>query len=328
MPPKAKRRIKSANIQLVSLCPKGMNGFASLLKDKATQELQVTSMAKAIDGYLYVIVYAPDIADHEGDIADASAVKQMAHDYLLHKKGSGIDLCHSCEPLESTQVQICETFLVQKGDPRFADIKTDSGSAFDPTGAWAMVIKIHDPALLALYATGEWVGVSMFGSARVESVEKQQENDTVDETTLKALDEMLAKRELALVDALAKALAPKAPEKAADKQADKIPFEGDPNSLEDLEKHADKALFAELDMSKPADIAKWRQHLEAKAKKAAPKSEADKQIEALQAQINKLRGAPANGADPNLGKSVRTDDEKMAAGAEFARKMKKGGLLR
>jgi hypothetical protein len=318
---KAKRRIKSANIKLVSLCPKGMNGVASILKERAADALPTEAVAKAIDGYLYAIVYAPNTVDHEGDFADADTVKQMAHDYLLHKEGSGIDLIHSCDPLQNTKVQICETFIVQKGDPRFADIKTDSGTPFDPTGSWAMVIKIHDPALLALYATGEWVGVSMYGSAHVEPVEKQQENETVDQKTLDALDAMLAKREVALVAALAKALTPAAPATPPVPAPVAVPFEGDPTSLEDLAKHADRVLFASLDMSKTADIAKWAAHLEAKAKKAAPKSESDKQIEALQAQINKLRGAPASGNDPDLSKQDLTPAQKMAAGAAFMRKM-------
>lgn len=118
-------------------------------------------------GELTAIVYAPESRDSQGDIASAEVIKQMMYDSA--RDGVEIDLRHDGAAVSKDAAYIAESFIVQKDDPRFEGITDYDGSPVDPTGAWGTVIKIDDPLLRQKYRDGEWNGVSMGGTAVVES---------------------------------------------------------------------------------------------------------------------------------------------------------------
>jgi len=118
-------------------------------------------------GELTAIVYAPEHRDTQGDIASAAVIKDMMYDAA--RDGVEIDMRHDGQALDKEQAFVAESFIVQKDDPRFAGIKTYDGESVDPIGSWGVVIKIDDPELRRKYRDGEWNGVSMAGTAEVES---------------------------------------------------------------------------------------------------------------------------------------------------------------
>lgn len=331
-----KRRIKSAKISLISLVPRGANQTRSLFKDRDAIEL--SAIAKLdVEGYLTAIVYRPDSTDSQGDVADHAAIKQAAHDFLANMEGNGIDVLHDCEPVGNDRAQICETFIVQKNDPRFANITDDQGEPIDATGAWAVIIKIHDPDLQSRYATGEWVGVSMYGDAVVEPILKrpagqptQPQESKVDEKQMaELLKQFGATLSATIVEGLSKALKPvEVPAPApVEPVAKSVPFEGDYSDPAAIAAHAEKVLFASLDMSKTADIVKWQAHLAKKAADAAPNPN-EGRINELESELRKLRGAPAAGGEPSRGTTEQlTVAQKLAKGAERAARLKKDGVI-
>lgn len=333
------RRIKAAKISLISLVPAGANQVRSLFKDKnAVQFAAVAKMDN--EGYLTTLVYVPDEVDSQGDFADVETIKQMAHDFLPNMEGNGIDVLHDCNPVGNERAHICETFLVQKDDPRFEGITKDDGTPLDPAGSWGVVIKIDDPDLRSRYATGEWVGVSMFGSAIVEPVTKNSEPKP-QETTMdpEKMAELLKKNnaELAeqIVTGLSKALKPE-PEEPAEpvqKKPEPVAFEGDPHNPEDIQKHADKVLFASLDLSKPADVQKWQEHIakraaERKASEDPAQAELRGQIEKLQAKLEKMQKGTTAGEEPNVSPEPTGFMAGLAKGRERAERLKKAGVIR
>lgn len=169
------RRIKKAKITFVSLCPRGKNQMPVLFKDDGTFEVQ-TLVKEQAEGELTALVYVPEHSDSDGDVADAKVIKEMAHDYL--RDSGKVDVRHNGQALTKEQGYVAESFIVQKGDPRFEDMIDLKGRPVDAAGSWGMVIKIDDPELRSKYANGEWQGVSMFGFAeQVEHVDKEEKVD-------------------------------------------------------------------------------------------------------------------------------------------------------
>lgn len=322
-----KRQLKEGTISLISLVPRGANQVRSLFKDHDAVEACAVAKMGA-EGMLTTLVYVPDDTDSQGDFAKAEHIRQWAHDFIPNMDGSGIDVLHDCQPLDAEQAHVCETFIVQKGDPRFEGITDDQGTAIDPTGAWGVIIKIDDPELRKLYETGEWVGVSMFGSAIAEPVSTTKSADPEPEED-PMTPEQMAEMAKMVAEAVAKATAPAEPEPAPEAPA--IEFEGDIHDPEAVAKHADRVLFASLDMSKPADVAKWQAHLtkqaEARKQAEAANPNAD-EIAKLQEQIRKLQGAPVDGSEPVTTPGTVSKADLFARGKERAERLKKAGVIR
>lgn len=304
---KAKRRIKSAKITHISLCGKGKNNMAVMLKSDGAFGLSM--LTKAVGDELHAVVWVPEengAVDLEGDAAPAEVVKQFAHDFVANmlKEGGGIDIDHNLEVLSVDQVRLAETFIVQKGDPRFQDWKDNDGNVVDVTGAWAVILKILDPILKSLAARGELGGVSMFGRAQVEMLKADlplpQSTPSSDED-MNLTDEQMTK----LAEAIAKALKPAAPAPTPTPApaAQAIEFEGDPLNPEDLAKHQDKLLLAKVNWADPKSVAQYQAHV-AKRQAEMKKAEAGKdpnadQIAALEKQLAELKkasGAPVTAA--------------------------------
>ncbi len=180
------RRIKSAVITTIALCRRGKNGMKTLLKADGT--IQFETLVKAGgENELLAVIYAPDRPDDDGDFAEAPVIKSMAHEYLRDHRN--LDMEHDGKKLPNTAAYVAESFIVAKGDSRFADWKDYDGKLVgDLTGAWANVIKLEDPALQKAYREGALDGVSMFGRAAVEPVDTKAAAKRVAEALGKAQD--------------------------------------------------------------------------------------------------------------------------------------------
>ena len=151
------RRIKKARIQFVSLVPKGANGIATIYKDDGSFNFGLlvkdAGSAFADKGELVAVVYAPERRDSQGDIASAEVIKEAL--YESARNGFDIDIRHDGKAVPRDKAFVAESFIVQKNDPRFTDMKDYSGTPVDPTGSWGVVLKIDDQELRKLYREGK-----------------------------------------------------------------------------------------------------------------------------------------------------------------------------
>jgi hypothetical protein len=302
----AQRKIRRAKITHVSLCRRGVNHLPVLMKSSG--RLQVEMLTKAAkEGIVYALVYLPDVPDREGDVATREVIKAMAHDFLANaaEANGGIDIEHNFKVLTPDQVRIAETFIVQKGDPRFEGWKDHSGNQVNPDGAWGMALKVLDPTLRSEFESGNLNGVSMFGHAELEPIGKSDSNahnpnqpqeNPMTPQEMAALGAEIAK-------AVVTALKP-APETPVQKA--QIEFEGDITNEADLRAHEDKLFMASLDLSKPSDVAKLRKHVaarkaedakaEALAKSQNPNAGRIAELEKELGELRKASGAPVTKA--------------------------------
>ena len=185
------RRIKQAHIRFISLVPRGANQLPVIYKsDDNTVEFDTLVKSDMEEGTITSIVYAPEHRDSQGDIASATVIKEMAHEFA--KSGEGIDIRHDGKVVPRDKAFVAESFIVQKGDPRFSDMKDYGGNPVDVTGAWAAVLKIEDESLRQEYRDGKWNGVSMGGTA---SVETEKSDDNLGSQIIKALKGLLGRDE-------------------------------------------------------------------------------------------------------------------------------------
>lgn len=267
------RRIRKANIKFISLVPAGANKIEPVYKTDGS--ISFGTLVKAADnfdeqGELTAVVYAPDVRDSQGDIADKEVVKQMAYDFIGN--GGSVDINHDGKPLPKEKARVGETFLVQKTDSRFHGWKDRNGNPVDLEGAWATVIKIDDPALRKNFRSGEWAGVSMGGTAIVE--QEKADLEEFFERLAKAVNPPKPKPEEVQMDKaeikelfkefsteLLKALKPEAPKtepKEEPKEEQAPVFKGSWENDRDVQKHARAlqmfALKKGTDMSDPDAI--------------------------------------------------------------------------
>lgn len=334
----AQRKIRNAKITHISLCKRGVNHLPVLMKSSG--RLQVEMLTKAgKEGLVYALVYLPDVPDREGDVASREVIKAMAHDFLTNaaEANGGIDIEHNFKVLGPDQVRIAETFIVQKGDPRFADWKDLSGNQVNPEGAWGLALKVLDPTLRAEFENGSLNGVSMFGHAELEPIGKSDSNAHNPNPNKQEPMTPQETKELATEIAKAVALALK-PEPEQKPVAPQIEFEGDITNEDDLRKHEDKVFVAGLDLSKAADVAKLRKHValrkaEDEKRQKLAKSQAfnaetatEDELRAEIARLQKASGAPeaGNGEGENKqtqqGPLAKSEKDAMQRGREAMRK--------
>jgi hypothetical protein len=279
------RRIRKANISFISLVPAGANKLAPVYK--ADGSIELGTLIKVADGFdeqgeLTAVVYAPEHRDSQGDIADASVIKDAAYDFISN--GAKVDIKHDGKAVGRDRARVGETFLVQKTDERFHGWKDREDKPVDLTGAWATVIKIDDPELRKKYRSGEWAGVSMGGTAIVEQekagrfdemLEKlakflnpptnpqpEPEPDMDETKMLKAISDGFSTMTAELVKALKPEL-PKAPEP---KPEEKAPiFKGRYDDPRALELHQRETVMFQLrkgtDFSDPASLQAYREQV-------------------------------------------------------------------
>lgn len=328
-PTGARRRIKDATIQFISLCRRGVSKQPLLLKSDGTVEIATISKASADGSVVTSLIYPASFADGEGDFADPDAVKRIAHGYmrLLQKGEAGIDLEHNLKPYSPDQISVAQSYMVKSGDPDFKDWTDYDGKPVDATGGWAMVFEVHDRELRTRVASGELNGTSMFGPAVVEAIAKAAPDDNPPKNEKKKMDPK--ELEALIAKAVAAALAAKtepAPAPAAPAAKPTLRFEGDPRDPAALAAFEEQSLLASLDLAKSEDMAKWRAHL-AKSVKPAGGDPVAAQITALQAQIARLQKASAQPSSSPAPEGAPADDGVTVAGlakSEFERLQKLG----
>lgn len=257
-----KRRIVKVEVDFLSLVPRGANQLRTLYKsDTGRFEIETLTKLDAEQGVLYAIAYAPEFRDSQGDIASVDVCKQMAYSFAAN--GAKLDLRHDGKAITKDRAFVAETFIVQKGDPRFTGLASASGTSVDPTGGWGVAIKLEDPELRKWYASGAWGGVSLGGRAHVVETNKEGAFDM----DAKELLATLEKNNESLVTAIAKALTPPEPKKTEPKPADvkktdPLAFVGNPLDPKDVETHLKKVqaakLLKEVDWTDPVAVAKDR----------------------------------------------------------------------
>ncbi len=281
------KRIQKARIQFLTLCPRGKNQMPVLYKADGTVEFATVTKASDDLGEITAIVYPVNRADSDEHVAAAPVIRDMAHNF--QKEGGQIDIRHDGKVVEKDRAYVAESFIVQKGDPRFAEMKDYDGNQVDATDAWATVIKIDDPKLRQLYKDGEWNGISMQGTGLL-TVEKSTDDDAApgwfskflkacglegspsnndtDEVDQMKIEEMEALMK-AQTEALVKAMAPKKDEIKSDDKAIDL------TDREAVQKLADK--LAKEDAQKDIDLSDPKA-VQALATKLA-KEEAQKNID-------------------------------------------------
>ena len=303
------RRIVRAKIKFLSLVPKGANQLPVIYKadDPDGNNLHLTSLVKAEKdfdekGELLSVVYAPEMRDSQGDIASAETIKSMMYDAA--KEGFDLDIRHNEKALSKEQAFVAESFIVQKGDPRFADFKDYQGKDADVTGGWATVVKIEDKELRKAYRDGEWQGVSMAGNAEfvpdtdsflknlADAIKQQHSPGDIDMKP-EELTKALADNNAALLEGIAKALKPDAKADTEAKKEDAPPtvtgekpkFTGDFGKADDVAKYqkqlASWKAAQEVDWDDAESVAKYHTELAKQAEdaKAADPTDAEANIE-------------------------------------------------
>lgn len=322
------RRIKQARIKFISLCPAGANQLPVIYKADDQVELATLSKMDEEAGEIHAVVYAPELRDAQGDIADASVIKEMAYDFA--REGGSVDIRHDNKPVEKDRAFVAESFIIQKGDDRFASMTNSRGEQVDVAGGWGVVIKVDDENLRKEYREGKWQGVSMGGQAAFED-ETPLDKETLfkhlrdiftdaQKGTTSAKDDIdmdaaelkktLEDNNKALVDGVSKAIAEalKPTEKEGEKQPtkkteqpskDEAPvFKGDytdPEALAKFEREVKiHKLKADTDFTDPEAIAKFREQVaeitKADGEQGDPEAE---RIAALEKELAKLKGTSA-----------------------------------
>jgi hypothetical protein len=177
-----RRRITKADIKFVSLCAQGKNGMSVIYKSDGTVEIQ--TLTKMNDkGELTAVVWPPNREDSEGDFIDnMDVIKDMAHSHA--RNGFKLDIHHDGKALSPEDVYVAENFIIQKGDARFQDWKDYQGKTIpDLAGGWAQIYRIENKNIRKAFRKGLWNGVSLFGPATVEIVDKSATQ------TIKTMDE-------------------------------------------------------------------------------------------------------------------------------------------
>ena len=157
------RCIESLRIRFMSLVPKCKNRLPVYFSAADAIELKNRVINNG-NGYLTVIVFTPRMGFLNGYIASPFLMRHTAHEYL--RKGAKLDIRHAGKAIGRERAAVVESFIIQYGDPRFADIMDYEGRIIDATGEWAVVIRLFDGKLRELYRGPEaWGGVSIIGDA-------------------------------------------------------------------------------------------------------------------------------------------------------------------
>lgn len=333
------RRIKKARIRFLSLVPKGANQLPVIYKEDGG--LTLTPLTKALDnfdekGELVAVVYAPEMVDSQGDVASAEVIKDMMYDAA--RNGLSLDVRHDEKALGKDKAFVAESFEIQKGDPRFADMKNYAGEPVDVTGGWGVVVKVEDQELRKQYREGKWQGISMGGTAHVESLKsdpdssgllkalagffggmipaRPEQNSGDIDMDSKELTKILADNNKALIEGITKAMKPDTDAAADDKtkaddskaKADEAPvFKGDPTDIKAIEAHEKAlkihALRKGVDWTSPEAVAEYRTKL-AEINKAAEAGEDDEQT----AEIKRL--------EKQLAEAKKRTNQSVASGGD------------
>lgn len=175
------RQLKSVTIESISFVPKIKNNLPIFFP--ASNMIELKSLVfNSADGLLTVIVYDLESCIIKNCTVAPDILSNVAHDYL--RSGAKLERYHSGRTIRKNQAAVVESFIVQRGDPRFKKIRDYENKLIDVTGAWVMLIKLYDKSLQSLYrGVQAWNGVSIFGKAIFE---EKSENFSISSEPLKA----------------------------------------------------------------------------------------------------------------------------------------------
>jgi hypothetical protein len=160
------RELKSVKVISLSLVPEIKNNLPVFFPASDVIEFKNIVLNSA-DGQLTVIVLGLGERFLEGCHIAPDLLRDMAHEYL--RSGAKLERYSTRKPLSSRDAAVVESFIVQPGDARFADLRDYENKPIDVTGAWAVVIKLFSKSLRELYrGMNAWNGVSVFTEAQFD----------------------------------------------------------------------------------------------------------------------------------------------------------------
>lgn len=183
--PNKKRFLKNLDINFISLVDKAANQKVVIFKsadpsknsyNKVVNIVKVDEDKREVTG----VVYEPDVADSEGDFTTADEIKKAAYLFMKNRKTTNIDKQHDETPDEGF---VAESWIVQKNDARLPDAKE---------GSWAVVIKVENDETWEGIKSGEITGLSMGGVAVAETIEKNENSESMFEKFIKTMKEGFA----------------------------------------------------------------------------------------------------------------------------------------
>lgn len=167
-------RMLKLRAKFLSLVSQGANKMPVVYKaaKSGSQDITVRAISKFNEeqGELLNVAYAPELIDYDGDSAAAPVIKEAAYEHM--RSGALLDLQHDGLEIPKDKAFVAESFIVQKGDPRFQNWTDYDGNPVDVTDAWATVIKLDDPQLRQLAREGKIGGTSIGGTAVFEAEPK------------------------------------------------------------------------------------------------------------------------------------------------------------
>ena len=188
-------RITNPEITAVALCKRGKNRIGVLYKSDDGNSFKIELLTKAGEdfdeqGLILALAYAPNFPDADNHYATPEDIVKMAHSHALN--GFALNDHHE-KSIDPSEVAVVESFIVQKGDTRFAGWQSDDGRTVPHEGAWGQVIQVHSEERRKAYRKGEWNGVSIEGTGRlVAADEKTLKSETNDMDLEKLLEGLTA----------------------------------------------------------------------------------------------------------------------------------------
>lgn len=160
------RKLKKIDVNFISLVDKGANRKKLIFKSlPGTLPLfEKTLLIKKYDEeqrIVFCIVYSPDEADTQGDIASADVIKDAAYNFMRAARTNNVDKQHDFIPDEGF---VAESWIVKENDSIFPD---------EPAGSWAVGIKVENEETWQAVKKGEITGLSLAGLAVIEEATKQ-----------------------------------------------------------------------------------------------------------------------------------------------------------
>lgn len=167
MPSISKARILSnIDVTYISLVDKGANKKTIIWKSADDSSSNEPAFSRVIDvlktddekRLVYGIVYAPGEWDSHEDTATAEEIEKAAHHFMKKARTQQVDKQHD---LNADQGYVAESWIVRDGDNLFSEV-----------GAWAVAIKVEDEETWQLVKSGDIAGISLYGTANYEEIEK------------------------------------------------------------------------------------------------------------------------------------------------------------
>lgn len=167
MATEAKRRLKKVDVNFISLVDKAANGKQIIFKSANSASPNISKTINIIKTdeekrLVYGTVYEPEVADTQGDIAEASVIEKAAHDFLSKLNNKNVDTQHDFNPDDGSVV---ESFILRSADPMFPETAI---------GSWVVAIKVAKDETWDAVKKGEITGLSLAGLAVVEEIKKNE----------------------------------------------------------------------------------------------------------------------------------------------------------